>query len=358
MTVRVDVIVPVLEPGAVGAHSVALAELLRTHGVESDVWAREVRPELADRGGVLTRRPAGRAADVLVYQMAMGDDMADVVAGLPGRLVVNHHNLTPPSFFDRWEPALAAGLARGEAQLASMAGRAELAMAVSAFNAEGCRRAGYRHVEVAPFLADLDATGAADQAQVERLLDTKGGTDWLFVGRLCPNKAQHDLILAFAAFRRSCDPSARLFLVGGATPASYGAALRRLVADLGLEGSVLLTGPVPGPVLAAHYRAADVFVSLSDHEGFCVPVIEAWHAGLPVVALAAAAVPETVGGAGLLLPSKRSPAFTAMAVARVVGDAALRRRLVDAGRARLAERYAPPVARARTWQVLQGILDR
>lgn len=355
---RVDVVLPVLEPGAVGTHSLALADLLRSHGVDSAVWAREVRPEMAQRGGLIGQRPPGRADDVVVYQMAMGDDMADVVAALPGRLVVNHHNLTPPRFFDLWEPAIAAGLARGEAQLASMASRAELALAVSAFNAEGCRRAGYDRVEVAPFLADLDSLETPDPAHVDRLLGTKGGVDWLFVGRLCPNKAQHDLIVAFAAFRRSTDPSARLFLVGGATPAAYGTALGDLSADLDLQGSVVLTGPVAGPALAAHYRAADVFVSLSEHEGFCVPVLEAWQAGLPVVALAAAALPETVGGAGLLLLTKRSPAFTAAAVARVVGDAALRRRLVEAGRARLAERFAPPVARARTWAVLRRVLER
>ena len=353
---RVDIVVPVLEPGAVGAHSLALAALLRAHGVASDVWAREVAPAMAGRGALLASRPAGRADDVLVYQMAMGDDMADVVATLPGRLVVNHHNLTPPSFFDRWEPALSAGLARGEAQLASLAARAELALAVSAFNAEACVRAGYRHVEVAPFLADLDGLRAVDRACALQLEATKRGTDWLFVGRLCPNKAQHDLIVAFAAYRRGFDPAARLFLVGGATPASYRVALEQLLADLDLGEAVTLTGPVPAPVLAAHYRAADVFVSLSDHEGFCVPILEAWSAGLPVVALAAAAVPETVGGAGLLLPTKRSPLFTAAAVARVVGDPGLRARLVDAGRRRLAERFALPVAQARTWDVLRKVL--
>lgn len=355
---RVDVIVPVLEPGAVGNHSLALADLLRSHGVESNVWAREVRPVLAGRGRLMTERPAGRAGDVLLYQMAMGDDIADVVAALPGRLIVNHHNLTPQSFFDLWEPAVAAGLARGEAQLASMAARTELALAVSTFNAEDCLRVGYRHVEVAPVLVDFGVLRTVDQDELERLISTKRSTDWLFVGRLCPNKAQHDLIVAFAAFRRTSDPSARLFLVGGATPLAYETALRHLVADLGLEGSVVLTGSVPPPVLAAHYQAADIFVSLSEHEGFCVPVLEAWHTDLPVVALAAAAVPETVGGAGLLLPSKGSPAFTATAVARVVGDAGLRRRLVEAGRARLAEHFAPPVARARMWNVLRKILEQ
>lgn len=353
---RADIFLPVLEPGAVGNHSLALCDLLRGHGVDSDIWAREVHHTLVNRGGPLTNRPSGRSDDLLIYQMAMGDDVADVVADLRGRLVVNHHNLTPPAFFDVWHPALAGGLARGEAQLASMAGRAVLAVADSAFNASDCERVGYRRVEVAPVLVDLDQLATVDQAELDRLTATKRGTDWLFVGRLCPNKAQHDLIVAFAAFRRAIDPAARLFLIGGATPTAYGTALTALVGDLGLEDAVVLTGSVSATGLAAYYRAADVFVSLSEHEGFCVPVLEAWQAGLPVVALAAAAVPETVGGAGLLLPSKRSPTFTASAVARVTGDAALRARLVAAGRARLAQHFALPVAQGRMWAVLSDLM--
>jgi len=356
--VRVDIFVPVFEPGAIGAHSLGLCDMLRAHGVQSDVWGREVRPAFAARGGLVAHRPTGRADDVLVYQMAMGDDLADTVAALPGHLVLNHHNITPAAFFDLWAPEIVAGLARGEAQLASMATRAELAIADSEFNAQACRQAGYENVEVAPVLVDLDSLDAPDPAALDRLRSTKRGSDWLFVGRICPHKAQHDLVVAFAAFRRATDPGARLFLVGGVTPAAYGVALGRLVADLDLGESVVLTGSVSVSVLAAHYLAADVFVSLSEHEGFCVPVLEAWHAGLPVVALAAAAVPETVGGAGLLLPTKRSPAFTAAAVARVVGDRGLRRRLVEAGRERLAQRFAAPVARDRNWAVLAGLLER
>src|SRR5439155_2225485 len=136
------------------------------------------------------------------------------------------------------------------------------------------------------------------------------------------------------AYRRIYDPTARLHLVGGVAVPRYQTALAGFVEDLGLEGAVTLTGPVSPGVLAAHYRNADVFVCLSEHEGFCVPLLEAMFHGLPIVAFDAAAVPETLGDAGLLLGSKR-PAFVAEAVARLVGDDRLRRAWVDAGRVRL-----------------------
>ncbi len=140
---------------------------------------------------------------------------------------------------------------------------------------------------------------------------------------------------AFAAYRRAYDPHARLTLIGGSSSHSYLTALDAYVTSLGLDGAVRNLGSVPGGRLTAHYATADVFVCLSDHEGFCVPLLEAMAHGLPVVAYAAAAVPETLGGAGLLLPRK-DPATVAAACHRVATDAALRQRFAAAGRARLA----------------------
>ena len=159
---------------------------------------------------------------------------------------------------------------------------------------------------------------------------------WLFVGRLAPNKCQHDLIKALAAYRRLYDPQARLHLVGGSSSNAYRTALEAFVDHLDLGEAVFLHGGVSPGALVAHYRAADVFVCLSEHEGFCVPLLEAVHHRLPVVALAEAAVPETVEGAGVLLPAKE-PARVAAAVHRVLGDPDLRAALVVAGTARLAD---------------------
>src|SRR5207248_9656296 len=155
-------------------------------------------------------------------------------------------------------------------------------------------------------------------------------------GRLAPNKAQHDLIKALAAYRRLYDPRARLHLVGTSSSESYRTALVAYADALDLVDAVEFTGSVSDGELAAHYRAADVFVCVSEHEGFCVPLLEAMHHRVPIVAYSAAAVPETVGDAGVLLDAK--DAYTvATAVHRVVTDNELRAQLIEAGIERLRE---------------------
>jgi len=160
--------------------------------------------------------------------------------------------------------------------------------------------------------------------------------DWLFVGRVTPNKCHHDLIKAVAAYRRGFGVPARLHLVGAPAAGSYQRALHQLVEALDLEGVVRFTGSVAPGVLAAHYRSADVFVCLSEHEGFCVPLVEAMRHRVPVVAFAAAAVPETVGAAALLLRSK-APLTVAAAVERLRSRPDLLEALVAGGLCRASE---------------------
>nr|MDP9332102.1 glycosyltransferase [Actinomycetota bacterium] len=177
-----------------------------------------------------------------------------------------------------------------------------------------------------------------DPAELGRLSDARagGGVDWLFVGRLAPNKAQHDIVKAFAADRHLYDDRARLHLVGASSSHRYETALSDFVEALGLGDAVQIAGPVSAAALTAHYETADVYVIASEHEGFCVPLLEAMHHRVPIVAYSAAAVPETVGDAGLLLDAK--DAYTvATAVHRVVTDNELRAQLIEAGIERLRE---------------------
>ena len=151
-----------------------------------------------------------------------------------------------------------------------------------------------------------------------------------------PSKAQHDLVKALWAYRRLYDPTARLHLVGSTPSNRYLAALRAFIADLGLQGAVRIAGEVSDAALAAYFDAADVYVSASLHEGFGVPLLEAMHVGVPVVARSAGAVDGTVGDAGLLL-DPAGPSVIAAAVRRVLTDQSLRDRLVVAGRRQVTE---------------------
>ncbi|MDP9386546.1 MAG: glycosyltransferase, partial [Actinomycetota bacterium] len=300
--------VPTFEPGAVGAHMLELQRLARERlGVEAELFAEFVHPAMEGRARRHTdygRRVPARPGDVLVYHVAIGSAVADFVRDRGEPLVVDHHNITPPELYERWEPAAAYGCSWGRAQLPELAGRAVLGVADSTFNEDELRRAGYTATATAPILLDLDGFATtADEAALAALQETSTGTEWLFVGRVSPNKCQHDVIKAFAAYRKVYDPGARLHLVGGSSSASYWSALEGYAAALGLSGAVHLTGSVSPGRLAAHYRAADVLVCLSRHEGFCIPLLESMAHRVPVVALAATAVPGTVGDAGVLLPT-------------------------------------------------------
>ncbi len=352
MTAAVHQFVPTLEPSAVGFHALEVQRAMRDLlGRPSEIFTAEVHPALAGRGRPYRDYGAAVASsvgDVLIYQLAVGSDVADFVQRQRRPLVVNYHNLTPTRFLDGWDPGAGHAVERGRRQLGEMAEACTLAMPVSGFNGAELVAAGYGRVVVVPVLVDLEALGAPSDVGVERVLAAAkagGGADWLFVGRLAPNKCQHEVVKAFAVYRRRYDPRARLWLVGGASSSVYGAALGRLVAALGLSDSVVLTGSVPQAALVSYYRRADVFVCLSQHEGFCVPLLEAmWH-GVPVVALGAAAVPETLGSAGVVLPAgggaaggvAGGAAVVAAAVDRVLGDSVLREVLVARGRARAEE---------------------
>ncbi|HZQ28351.1 MAG TPA: glycosyltransferase family 4 protein [Acidimicrobiales bacterium] len=347
--------VPTFEPGAVGNHMVELQRLWRESGRgEAEIFSEHGPARRFDEYG--TRKFPARPDDVLVYQMAIGSTVADFVRDRPETLVLNHHNLTPVEFLEQWEPTATWGVQWGHAQLRELAARSSLAVAVSRYNAEQLAEAGYRRVEVAPVLVDLDHFQREVEAEALGALQANkagGGADWLFVGRLAANKCQHDVVRAFALYRAVYDPNARLHLVGGAPADAYRAALDGVVEALGLRGAVSITGSVSPGALSAYYRAADVFVCLSEHEGFCVPLLEAMQNRVPVVAYAAAAVPETLAGGGLLLASKQ-PTTVAAAVHRVLSDPAVRDGLVAAGCERL-QSFTLARSRQRWLDVLAGL---
>jgi len=322
---------------AVGQHTLRLRTLLRDLGFDSDIYAEDVHPEL--RGQALDYRtfaPPPGTPTWLLYQASTGSPMGDWLQTRPEPLLLDYHNITPVEMFAPWEPVVAAVLRRARAQLARLAPRSRLGFADSTFNAGEIDDLGCPRTVVAPILLDPGAFECGVDAAVLDRLGAGSGVAWLFVGRLAPNKAQHDVLKAFALYRRVFDSRARLWLVGGSSSDAYVRALRSLAQRLGVASAVEFAGSVSQEALVAYYRAADVFVCLSDHEGFCVPLLESMAHGVPVVAFGSSAVPETLGSAGVCLPEK-SPGVVASAVWRVVSDRSVRDALVAAGHRRLQD---------------------
>ncbi len=337
---RIDQVVPTLASrDAIGGHTIQVRDLLRQMGLRSDVYYANASTDLLGEGRHIERLgdvdPQGRW---LLYQLSIGSPAARAFAQRPETKLVDYHNITPVELLDRWEPEVGDELRLGRSQMRQLAPLTTLAMADSAYNEGELKRAGYGLTAVAPLLVDIkELKGQADRALSARLTSERaqGGHDLLFVGKVAPHKAQHDLIKAFALYRRLYDPLARLRIVGGAIGDAYPWALERFAELLGLRDAVEIPGSVTHAELVAYYRAADVFVCLSDHEGFCVPLLEAMVHRLPIVAYGAAAVPDTVGDAGIVLDSKE-PSRVAAAIDLVVRDLNLRSVLAHEARERLS----------------------
>lgn len=311
---------------AVGRHTVAVDRLLREMGCCITTFAAHTRRDAGLRARHFREHEHYPAPDLILYQMSTGSPVADYLLTRSEPLIIDYHNITPAAVFEPWERHVGAELDRARRQLAQMARRARAAIADSHYNAAELHSLGLRNVSVVPVIREMPSPVH------NRAPESPGTPTMLFVGRVAPNKRHEDLIGALALLQERWS-AARLVLVGETSSVAYESALRELVARLGLRESVQFTGSVSQGVLDSHYASASVYVSASTHEGFCVPLIEAMSARLPVVARAAAAVPETVGDAAVLVDSD-GPLGLSEAVGRVLSDGRLRRALVERGRHR------------------------
>jgi glycosyltransferase involved in cell wall biosynthesis len=346
--VAVHQFVPTLNPhDATGTHTLLLRDILRRAGWRSEIYAEAIHDDLAAEAHKYWLYPDQAAAgDVGIYQFSTSSAVAGFLAERSMPLLLDFHNFTGPELFVGWEPQTMGRAARAIDELALLAPRAALGLADSHFNERALQQAGCRRTAVIPVLVDYQRVQAALDPRVAEELSAHraaGGIDILFVGRIVPSKAQHELVKAIWAYRRLYAPEARLHLVGGTSSFEYLKALRDFVHDLGLGEGVRITGEVSDAALAAYFGGTDAYLSLSVHEGFGVPLVEAMAAGLPVVARRAGAVAETVGDAALLLDSA-DHAYVAAALNRVVTDGALRQHLITAGRRRLGQLTGETVA--------------
>ena len=338
--VRVDQVIPSLASrDAIGVSSLNLRDGLRAAGIDSDIYYGSFTPDVEQEGRPVIELGRATRGRWLLYQASIGSPVYDILAARSEPKLVNYHNITPASLLRDWEPAVAYEASLGREQLARLAPQSRFAVADSGFNESELLALGYSGTAVVPLLIDMHSkSDLPDPDLTERLQRRKereGGADLLYVGKISPHKAPHDLVKMLDVLRRTYNPAARLHLIGSPLGETYEPALRAFIAELGLEEAVNLPGSVSGAELEAYYRAADVFVMASDHEGFCVPLTEAMGHGVPIVAYGVAAVPETVADAGLVLPDKSALPFAA-AVGRVLADPQLRSLLAAAGRERAA----------------------
>ena len=334
---------------AITGYVQALQSIIRSWDLESEIFADfrhvsfDMRPHCRDLRSFPDDLPEG---SVVLYHFSIGSEVTESFLRLPPGIVkvIMYHNITPPRYFRSLQPATAKVLEKGRRQLARLAPAVDLALGVSRYNCDELEEAGCHRTAVVPLVWNRpDIAVEPDRGLLSLYGDS--GVNWITVGRIAPNKKVEDVIRAFYWYRRTVHPHARLFIVGSfAGMEGYLSTLRALAVQLDLPG-VIFTGHVTAAELVAYYTLADVLVCMSEHEGFCLPLLEAMAFDVPVVAYAAAAVPETVGAGGIVFHRKdyREVAELAHLAAK---DDTISRTLVAAGRKRLESFTAEEVGKA------------
>ncbi len=289
---------------AIGHEVLGIQRVLRAAGYESEIFVETADPRLEDQT-IPYRELVGqtRASDVLIHHFSIGSRASRVAYALAGRMVLVYHNITPPEYFLGVHKDLVKLCFHGRRELTAYIDRCALALGDSEYNRQELEALGFRATGVLPVVPDFthlagtpDRLGAAD-------FDDEW-TNVLFVGRVIPNKKFEDVIRAFHVYRTRHNPRARLLLVGSYSGFErYLWMLHAIVARLGTP-DVHFLGQVSNEALTALYDVADLFLCASEHEGFCVPIVEAFHKRVPVLAYAATAVPATMDGGGVLYETK------------------------------------------------------
>lgn len=322
---------------AISNEAVVMRNIFRSWGFNSEIFCEQKRilPELRKEARDLSEcATAFKPDDVALLHLSIGSDVNDVFRTLSCRKALLYHNVTPSRYFDLINRQTSFSLEKGLRQVASLVNVAQVNMADSRFNAGELTRLGYNNVQVLPLVLDLDKLRTEPDRKIMKAYGD-GTINVLFVGRCAPNKKIEDLVKAFFYFHRFVEPNSRLIQVGSyAGTERYHNLLLAQIRDMELS-DVRFIGSVPQPQLNAFYKSSHIFLSMSEHEGFCIPIIESMVFDIPVLANASTAVPETMDGAGVLFKEKNYETIAEM-MGRLVHDPALRQAVIRKQRDRIA----------------------
>lgn len=331
---RADQILADIQFGdAVTDHAFALQKALRNLGYQSEIFAEHIHPALAGRARPIS---AFHPGELVIHHFAIGSGLNERIKEIKDcKKVLIYHNITPPHFFEGYNLHSQTLCVQALQQLETLKDCYHLCIGVSEYNCEQLRNMGFLNVCALPILYDFQHLPQEGDPAMMKALDT-GTANILFLGRIAPNKKQEDVIKAFYLFQR-IRPDSRLLLAGGYQGMEkYLNELISLSSLLGIADKVSFLGKVSYETMTALYKRADLLLSMSEHEGFCVPLLEAMYFDLPVLAYVSSAIPETLGGGGVLFYEKNYPLVAEM-MERMVTDQALRQDIISAQRERLKE---------------------
>lgn len=317
---------------AVSNDTVAFRQVIRNMGYQSKIYAESIVPPYNSKTALPIDKLTGvEPDDILIYHLSTGTQLSFDFAKYPCRKIVVYHNITPPEFFAENDEFIHGINEWGLKGAAFLHDKVDYCLAVSEFNKQDLIRMGYEcPIDVLPIVIPLSDYDKKPDHHIIRKYSRDGYTNLVFTGRLAPNKKDEDIIAAFYYYKKLYNPKSRLFLVGNyKTEDVYYRRIADYIRRLGLgEDDVKITGHIKFNQILAYYTAADAFVCMSEHEGFCVPLVEAMHFHTPIIAYNSTAIPSTLGGSGMLLEDK-DPIFVAGCIDRVIKDQKLRKVMIS-----------------------------
>lgn len=336
---RVFQLLPTIAAGdAVSNDAIAIKGVLEDMGYTTAIFAENIDKHLPSGTAYPIRRmPKPSAADTVLYHLSTGSELNYRLAEMKAKKGIIYHNITPSYFFRPYNGFLTDLLDAGRKEAAFLADKADFCIADSEYNRQELIDMGYKcDISVRPVLIPFSEYRTRPDGDVLRKYDSDGFVNFLFVGRVAPNKKHEDIIKTFYCYKKHCNPNSRLLFVGSWQGCElYYKRLLKYIKALELS-DVIFAGHVSFHELIAYYQVADIFLCMSEHEGFCVPIAEAMYFGVPIIAYDACAVSGTLGDAGILLKEK-NPAEAAFAADRIIRDTTLRRELISRERKRQSE---------------------
>jgi glycosyltransferase involved in cell wall biosynthesis len=321
---------------AVSNDAIEIKNVLESFGYDSKIYSLYVSPKLENIRKPLHELNSGLGKDaILIYHYSIKSEVSGILRQFPNRKILVYHNITPADYFKDYDKDLYLLCRDSKKALVDMKDDYQLALGDSEFNRRELEESGFKNTGVLPILLDLDKYMLFDKGFYQRL--AAGGTvNIIFVGRLAPNKKQEDVIKAFYYYHKYINQNSILYIIGKEQVPKYVRQLRNAVDNLGLKDCIVFTGSVGEKTLASYYKAANLFLCMSEHEGFCVPLLEAMSFDVPLLAYSSTGVPFTMGDSGILFKRKDYIQIAEM-MNLLISDQELKQKVIQKQRARLQE---------------------
>lgn len=275
-----------------------LYELLTEMGYETAIFSKWIHEKVFCYWNDIEKLRL-QPDDILLHHFS-GEShiLNEVLAGSCFRVMV-YHNITPPSFWDKnnhqKDP--------GELQIEKIKDHYDYFLGDSEFNLQCLQLLGVTGPsDILPIMIDFNKI---DAVQRRELRENPQQKLFLFVGRVAPNKKHEDIIDIFESYYKDINCNSKLIFAGNyADNTAYYTSLQAKLSALSCQKAVTFTGKVSDEELYNYYKNADIFLCMSEHEGFCIPLLESMYCGVPTIGYDACAVGATMGSAGILVSNK------------------------------------------------------